>query len=95
MTFIQAALFQWVNPKAWTMALTAASAYVLPAQPVVSLLIVAGLFGAINLPSTSSWALMGAQMRRFLGDPVKLRIFNVTAALVLVATLYPIVFGGH
>jgi hypothetical protein len=38
---------------------------------------------------------MGAQMRRFLGDPVKLRIFNVTAALVLVATLYPIVFGGH
>jgi threonine/homoserine/homoserine lactone efflux protein len=94
MTFIQAALFQWVNPKAWTMALTAVSAYTLPADPVFSLLIVAGVFGAINLPSVSSWTLLGTQLRRFLNDPVRLRVFNVTMALVLVASLYPVVFGG-
>lgn len=95
MTFIQAALFQWVNPKAWTMALTAVSAYTLPTDPVVSLLIVAAVFGAINLPSVSSWTLLGMQLRRFLSDPLKLRIFNVTMALTLVATLYPVVFAGH
>lgn len=95
MTFIQAALFQWVNPKAWTMALTAVSAYTLPADPFVSLLIVAGVFGAINLPTVSSWTLLGTQLRRFLSDPLKLRIFNVTMALTLVATLYPVVFAGH
>lgn len=93
MTFVQAALFQWVNPKAWTMALTAVSAYTLPANPMLSLLVVAGVFGAINLPSVGSWTLMGMQLRRFLSDPLKLRIFNVTMAVVLVATLYPVVFG--
>jgi threonine/homoserine/homoserine lactone efflux protein len=95
MTFIQAALFQWVNPKAWTMALTAVSAYTLPADPIVSLLIVAAVFGAINLPSVGSWTLLGMQLRRFLSDPLKLRIFNVTMALILVATLYPVVFASH
>lgn len=95
MTFIQAALFQWVNPKAWTMSLTAVSAYTLPADPIVSLLIVAAVFGAINLPSVGSWTLLGMQLRRFLSDPLKLRIFNVTMAVILVATLYPVVFAGH
>lgn len=95
MTFIQAALFQWVNPKAWTMALTAVSAYTLPTDPVVSLMIVAAVFGAVNLPSVSSWTLLGMQLRRFLSDPLKLRIFNVTMALTLVATLYPVVFAGR
>lgn len=93
MTFVQAALFQWVNPKAWTMALTAVSAYTLPANPVMSLLVVAAVFGAVNLPSVGSWTLMGMQLRRFLSDPLKLRIFNVTMAAVLIATLYPVVFG--
>jgi len=91
-SFIQAALFQWVNPKAWTMALTAVTAYTIPSQPILSLLLIAGIFGLVNLPSVSSWALMGVQLRRFLDDPLKLRIFNVTAALILAATLYPIVF---
>ena len=90
---MQAALFQWVNPKAWTMALTAVSAYTLPADPFMSLLVVAAVFGAINLPTVSSWTLMGMQLRRFLSDPLRLRVFNVTMALVLVATLYPVVFG--
>lgn len=95
MTFIQAALFQWVNPKAWTMALTAVSAYTLPTDPVISLMIVAAVFGAVNLPSVSSWALLGMQLRRVLSDPLKLRIFNIAMALTLVATLYPILFTGH
>jgi len=61
----------------------------------VGCMVVAGVFGAINLPSTGSWALLGTQLRRFLGDPAKLRVFNVTMALILVATLYPIVFATH
>ena len=92
-TFIQAALFQWVNPKAWTMALTAISAYAPKSQGWVGVFIVAGVFGFINLPSTGAWAVMGAKMRRFLGDPVRLKTFNVVAAVLLVASLYPMVAG--
>lgn len=90
-TFLQAALFQWVNPKAWTMALTAISAYAPKSQGWLGVVIVAAVFGIINLPSTGAWAVMGAKMRRFLGDPVRLRAFNIIAALLLVASLYPTV----
>ena len=94
-TFLQAALFQWVNPKAWTMAVTALSAYMPAGDRLTGLLTVACVFGAINLPSVGSWAWMGVQMRRLLSDPVKLRAFNVVAALLLVGSLWPIVFGSH
>ena len=92
-TFLQAVLFQWVNPKAWTMALTAISAYAPKSHGWVGVLVVAGVFGIINLPSTGAWAVMGAKMRRFLSDPVRLRTFNIVAALLLVASLYPMVVG--
>lgn len=95
LTFVQAAAFQWVNPKAWTMALTAVSAYVPAEQRGAGLVTVALIFGAINLPSVGVWAAMGAQLRRFLNKPKTLRAFNVTAAVLLVGSLYPIVFGDH
>lgn len=95
LTFVQAAAFQWVNPKAWTMALTAVSAYVPAEQRGAGLVTVAMIFGAINLPSVGVWAAMGAQMRRFLGKPKALRAFNVAAAVLLVGSLYPIVFRNH
>ncbi len=91
MTFLQAAAFQWINPKAWTMALTAVSAYLPPHDRGTGLLVIAGVFGAINLPSVGLWAVMGVSLRRFLADPRRLRVFNVVAALTLVATLYPVV----
>lgn len=95
MTFVQASLFQWVNPKAWTMALGAISAYVPLEQPVLGVAVVAAVFGLINLPSCGLWLAMGMQFRRFMTDPVKLRAFNLTAAALLVASLYPVVFNGH
>ena len=95
MTFLQAALFQWVNPKAWTMALGAVSVYVPPTNPIMGLFLVAVTFGVINLPVVSAWALMGVQLRQFLQDPNALRVFNITAAVLLLASLYPVIFDKH
>jgi threonine/homoserine/homoserine lactone efflux protein len=95
MTFLQASLFQWVNPKAWTMALGAVTAYVPADNPIIGLFLVALVFGLINLPVVSAWALMGVQVRRFLSEPIKLKVFNVAAAILLLASLYPVVFDGH
>lgn len=91
-TFIQAALFQWVNPKAWTMALTAISAYT-PDQTLASVGLVALIFGMVNLPSVSVWTVLGEQMARFLTSAAKLRAFNWLMAGLLVASLYPVVWG--
>jgi threonine/homoserine/homoserine lactone efflux protein len=91
LTFLQAALFQWVNPKAWTMAITAATVYAPGLHAPLALFIVAGVFGVINLPSIGAWTVLGAQMHRFLTNPVRLRIFNITAAVALLASLAPVV----
>ena len=93
LTFVQAAAFQWVNPKAWAMGLTAITAYA-PERSVSSIVIVAGVFGVINLPVVSSWTVLGQQMQRVLTNPLRLRIFNTTMAVLLLGSLYPIVFSG-
>ena len=89
-TFTEAALYQWVNPKSWTMALTAISVYS-PSQSLGAIALVAAIFGAIALPSVSLWALVGQNLRRILGSPTRMRTFNVTMALLLVVSLYPAV----
>jgi threonine/homoserine/homoserine lactone efflux protein len=90
MTFLQAAAFQWVNPKAWTMALGAVSAYVV--EPSVwAYAAVAGAFACVNLPSVSVWAGAGQAVRRWLDGPGRLRAFNWTMAGLLVVSLWPVV----
>lgn len=86
MTFMQAVLFQWVNPKAWSMALTAIALYA-PDRNLAAVLLVAVVFGIINLPSTSLWAVMGQVLRGWLSSPARLRVFNWTMAALLVGSL--------
>ena len=88
-SFWQAAAFQWVNPKAWTMALGAVALYA-PDRSVAAVALVAAVFTAINLPSVSIWAAAGTQMARLLRSARALRRFNVAMALLLVASLAPI-----
>jgi len=84
-----AAAFQWVNPKAWVMAVTAMSAYLPARAQALDVVALALLFGVINLPCVACWAGGGAALRRFLQDPLRLRIFNISMALALLASLYP------
>ena len=90
MTFIEAALFQWVNPKAWVMAVVAMATYTAEGSYFTNVLIVIFAFCAVNFPSVSIWAGFGVVLRRFLEDPVKLRIFNMIMAFSLVVSLWPI-----
>ena len=90
-TFVQAAAFQWVNPKAWTMVLSAVVAYA-PSQSLAAVGIVAAMFALVALPCISAWTVMGQELRRVLTDQRRLRAFNVFMALILVASLYPVVF---
>ncbi len=88
-TALQAAAFQWVNPKAWFMALTAISVYA-GDQTVWQIAIVAAVFLAVSFPSISVWVVLGHQAQRFLQSPTRIRWFNITMAVLLVLTLIPI-----
>ena len=88
-TFFQAALFQWVNPKAWAMAITAFSIYA-PSLDFSIVFLVATVFTIVNLPSLGIWVILGVNFRRFLSTDQRLKMFNITMALLLIASLWPI-----
>jgi len=86
---VQAAAFQWVNPKAWYMAIYAQTNFAPEQSGYWGALAVALVFAVVNLPSVTVWAAMGTKLRRWLDGPGRLRAFNITMALLLVASLYP------
>jgi len=89
MTFLQAAAFQWVNPKAWMMVVTGVTAFHVNDNLLVNALTLAVAFAIVNLPSISIWAAFGLGVRRFLAGPTALRAFNWTMAALLIASIAP------
>lgn len=90
MSFLGAVAFQWVNPKAWLMAVSAFSTYVPAASGMLVLLGVVLLFGVINLPSITAWALGGSHLQRLLQTRRRAVAFNLLMAALLVASLLPL-----
>lgn len=89
-TFVQAAAFQWVNPKAWIMAITAIGTYIPQEDFLGNLLLLAPLFALVNGPSVGLWTVAGSLLRKLLQDSRKRRLFNHGMAMLLVLSLYPI-----
>ena len=93
MTFLQACAFQWVNPKAWMMALGALATYpVAGAAYLPQVLLVTAVFGIFNGPCVAVWLGLGTGLKRYLDQPAYLKAFNYLMAALLVASLYPIAF---
>ena len=89
MTFLQAAAFQWVNPKAWAMGLSAITLYAADTT-LLSILVVAGIFAVISFPAISIWAWFGMVVRQWLTSHLRYRMFNIAMAVLLVGSLYPV-----
>lgn len=93
--FWGAAAFQWVNPKAWLIAVGAASQFLRADQPLGGQLLRIGVvFLAVGLPCLLPWAMLGDAAGRLLHSPSRLRAFNVAMALLLVASLVPLLMEG-
>ena len=92
--FFQAAAFQWVNPKAWVMAVGAVSSYAAVAPFPLNVVVIAALFCVLGVASSGTWLGFGAALQRVLKDRRAVRAFNIIMALLLVASLYPILADG-
>ena len=90
--FWKAAGFQWVNPKAWIMAIGAITAYLPTGGGMQAVVLLALLFALVNAPSVTVWVTFGTALRRWLTDLRHLRVFNVSMAIMLVLSLYPLLF---
>ncbi|PWS37392.1 hypothetical protein DFH01_11155 [Falsiroseomonas bella] len=91
MNFVQAALFQWVNPKAWMIAGAAIAGYTRPGEALLpQVLTIALVFGAISMPCLLVWAGLGAGARRVLRDARSLRRFNIAMGVLLALSVLPL-----
>jgi threonine/homoserine/homoserine lactone efflux protein len=91
MNFVQAALFQWVNPKAWMIAGAAIAGYTQPGEALLpQVLAIALVFGAISMPCLLLWAGLGAGARRLLRDARSLRRFNIAMGVLLALSVLPL-----
>ena len=89
MSFLGAAAFQWVNPKAWIMVMGAITTYVPADGRWQSIAIVTVVYVLVNAPCILAWAGFGVVLRGYLGRPGSVRWFNYAMALILCLSVYP------
>lgn len=89
MSFLQAAAFQWVNPKGVMMAIAASAAYTDPTLYLPSVIVIATVFTAVTAISVTTWAGFGAALRGWLAEPGRLKWFNRAMGALLVLSLWP------
>lgn len=94
LSFVQAALFQWVNPKAWTMGASAIATYTTVGEDNnLQILLVGFVFFLMAFPSAAVWMTFGAGLKKVLDNPRHQKMFNVTMALLLAASIVPIAWS--
>ena len=93
MTFLQAAAFQWVNPKGWVMAVASVTTYAAILGFPFNVILIALIFAVLGTLSAWTWVIFGTWLRRFLTSAKAVRAFNLVMAALLVASLYPVVAG--
>jgi threonine/homoserine/homoserine lactone efflux protein len=89
LTFLQAAAFQWVNAKGLLMAVSAVAAFTRPEAFAATLALLATISAGVSILSTITWTLFGSALRPWLSDPARARPFNCVMAVLLAASLWP------
>jgi threonine/homoserine/homoserine lactone efflux protein len=92
LSFLEAAAFQWVNPKALVMSIGAISTYAAIATFPLNVTVMVLIFVALGFLSSGTWILFGTSLRAIVTDPKRVRIFNLVMAAALAISVLPVVF---
>jgi len=87
LNFIGAALFQWVNPKAWIMAMGAIATYSTVDSHLAEFIFIGTVFGVVSIPCVGIWAYMGERLQKIVNNQKKVQLFNGSMALLLVISI--------
>ncbi|MDP6968867.1 MAG: LysE family translocator, partial [Gammaproteobacteria bacterium] len=92
LTFIQSALFQWLNPKAWIMATGAVAAYTAVSLNIYSqVLLISFVFFVASFPCVGIWLFFGVHLKKILKKTSYQRAFNLSMAMLLVISVIPVI----
>lgn len=89
MGFLQGALFQWVNPKAWIISISTVSTYFALNPPVSEIIYAALILMLVSIPCVGIWAVSGLFLRQHLIKHQFAFIFNITMAIALLVSVLP------
>jgi threonine/homoserine/homoserine lactone efflux protein len=92
-TFIEAALFQWVNPKGWVISIGAIATFTIPSNIIGSIAAIIIMYFIMGLLTMGVWLTLGATLQRFLNSGKRKRIFNISMAILLILSIIPMVIG--
>ena len=94
--FLQAVLFQWVNPKAWVMATGAISTFTSPTTSLPPQVVLISLtFFIVAFPCVGLWLLFGTSLQQWLTSVNHQKFFNLCMALLLVASMTPVIINCY
>jgi threonine/homoserine/homoserine lactone efflux protein len=88
---MQAAAFQWINPKALFAVIGGVALYVRPGQEWIDFPLMLAVMTVVTMGAVALWTGFGVALRQFLRDPGRARIFNISMALLLVVSIVPMV----
>ena len=86
-TFLQAAGFQWINPKAWAMTVGLVAQFVTGQNRLTEAMICGGISVMVGLASSLSWASVGVVVQRILATPQRLHLFNTVMAVMILCCI--------
>jgi threonine/homoserine/homoserine lactone efflux protein len=86
-SFIQALLFQWVNPKAWLMGIGAISIYTVSSNYFYNALILSFCFFIVCAPGVAIWMVFGKYLQKLLTEERHYKWFNTAMAVALAASV--------
>ena len=92
-TFIQAVLFQWVNPKAWIMATGAIASFTNPQNFQTQMLFILGGYMTVGATCMIFWLTLGASLKTFIHNERRIRYFNIAMAFLLILSLVPMILA--
>lgn len=91
--FLKGALFQWVNAKAWVVAIGAISAFTIAEGSIVDqVLVISSIFLVLAFPCVGLWLVFGARLRGILHSSSHRKTFNISMAALLVVSVLPVIY---
>ena len=95
LTFIEAWLFQWINPKAVIVIMTTFAVYTSTEYPVFGQVAFIAFIYALSAGiAVTTWLLLGVNLKKLMRNTRHLRIFNIAMGMLLVIAVLPIVFDS-
>lgn len=92
-SFLQAAAFQWLNPKGWTIAIGALAAFSTKENILIGVISVILVYFLVGFVCGAFWLKLGQKLNRFINTQARIRYFNISMAVLLVLSVLPIVFS--